>query len=402
MPKVNPPSGKSGPDLVSGTRIWQHHTRICREIGPRILGTENDRLAGEYILDHFTRCGFAVSQQEFACPSWDHLGTEIRTGSGCVIRPPEGGGCMFSLPCSLSGELVHVQTAEELAGAELKGRICVISGELRQAPIRLDRSPLLLLLEEKEPLAIIIIDDIENGYLTKIIRDPVFKIPVCAVSANSGARLLADGGRVFVQIRSRRYQSKSRNIFASSGDPAAKKIRVIAHYDTSDTPGATDNGSGTSVLLEVAEVVSSITKELPVEFIAFGGEEYAMLGSALYQQNYSEDIARTDFVINIDSVAGCFCKPRIYVRGADAALVESLEHQAGLVGGYHEIIHDEMAMISDHKVFCDKGIPAVFFNHYCQIQPSDTSLDIPRIVSLERLENVARMVTGLVLERGGN
>ncbi len=401
MKKVKFPSGNEAADLVSGSRIWQHHSKLCREIGHRVLGTENDRLAGQYISEHFASCGLKVSQQEFSCPSWDHLESEIRTGSGYVIRPPEGGACMFSLPCELTGELVHIQTAEQLAQAELGGKICLISGPLRHAPIRQDRSPLLLLLEEKAPLAIIIIDFLEDGYLTKIIRDPFFKIPVCAVSSRSGARLLSDPGPVSISLKTRRYQSKSQNIWASSADTAVKKIRVIAHYDTSDTPGATDNGSGTSILLELAEVLSRLKNDLPVEFIAFGAEEYAMLGSALYQKEFSHAIDQTDFVINIDSVAGCFCQPRIYVKGADEPLLASLERQASLVGGYHQIIRDEMAMISDHKVFCDRGIPAVFFNHHGESQPSDTSLDIPRHVSLERLENVARLALGLILDRGG-
>lgn len=388
---------------ISPERIWIHHRTLCREIGPRLLGTENDKRAAEYIETHFSRCGLVTSSQRFQCPSWDHWGTSIYTSSGYKISQPEGGALMFSVPCDVTGELVNVKTIDELKKADIQGKICVISDELRSAPIREDRNPILLLIEEKSPLAVIIVGTFENGYHTKTIRDPKFKVPVCAVSKNSGARLLEDGGVVTVKIKSQRYESYSRNIFASTTKVKCKKIRFMAHYDTaSDTPGAVDNGSGISILLEVAEAVKESGIDIPIEFIAFGGEEYAGKGSHEYMVAFPEEIDNTYIAINIDGVGDCNSEPRIYVSGENKELYTSVSTQASIVGGYHELIFDEMSISSDHKMFYRKGIPTVFANDKPKLRLWDTNLDIPRYMCLERLEDVAKIIFGIIKEMGSS
>ena len=55
---------------VSPERLWRHHRKLCKEIGHRLLGTENDKRAAEYIESHFKSCGLRTSSQVFDCPSW--------------------------------------------------------------------------------------------------------------------------------------------------------------------------------------------------------------------------------------------------------------------------------------------------------------------------------------------
>lgn len=375
---------------------------FCSVIGHRLLGTKNDRRAADYIESHFKNCGMEVSCQRFNCPSWDHMNTTIHTSSGYEITPPEGGACMFSIPCDVTGEVINLKTLDELKRADIKGKICVMSGELAKAPMREDRNPILLLIEKKAPLALIITDTIEHGYQTKTIRDPKFRIPVCAVSRNSGAYLLEDKGKVTVKIEAHRYESFSRNIFASNSKKNERKIRVIAHYDTaSDSPGAIDNGSGISILLETAEVIKEIDSSIPVEFIAFGGEEYAKAGSSEYERVYQDSINATEFVINIDAVGGYNWKSQIYLMGENENLNKAVCNQKDIAGGYHNIIFDNAIMTSDHEAFCKRGIPTVFFNDYPPENTTyDTNLDIPRFVCLERLEDITEIIIGTIIEAG--
>jgi aminopeptidase YwaD len=384
---------------VSPERLWRHHRKLCKEIGHRLLGTENDKRAAEYIESHFKSCGLRTSSQVFDCPSWDHYGTLIVTGKGHRISPPDGGACQFSLPCDVSGEIVNVTTLDELKKADIRGKVCVISGELRHGPIRSDRNPILLLIEEKEPVAVIVIDVIENGYQTKVIRDPEFKIPVCAVSANSGARLLEDGGEVGIKIEARRYKSTSRNIFATNAGDEEKKIRITAHYDTAaDTPGAVDNGSGISIILEAAEAFMETGADIPVEFIAFGGEEYAMLGSYEYLAKYPQRVGNTDLVINVDGVGICNSRSRIFFEHGGERLDNVVRRLAEMAGGYHDLNVDKMFLGSDHELFYKRGIPTVFLNDMPDTLVWDTTLDISRNMCLERMEDAAKIVLGIVLE----
>lgn len=79
-------------------------------------------------------------------------------------------------------------------------------------------------------------------------------------------------------------------------------VIVDGHYDTLGGPGANDNGSGTSVILELARILKDIPTEYSIKFIHFTAEEWGLVGS--YQ--YVEDIDDLDvrLVFNIDQVGG--------------------------------------------------------------------------------------------------
>ena len=68
----------------------------------------------------------------------------------------------------------------------------------------------------------------------------------------------------------------SRNVIADPDgfDDEEPHVVVVAHLDTVPVaPGAEDNASGISVLLELARMAAAAPPELPVRFIAFGAEE---------------------------------------------------------------------------------------------------------------------------------
>ncbi len=74
-------------------------------------------------------------------------------------------------------------------------------------------------------------------------------------------------------------------------DPTGRTVVMSSHYDsrvtdvldaTHDAPGADDNGSGTSAVLEAARVLAPIPMHANVVFAIFDGEEQGLLGSAHY------------------------------------------------------------------------------------------------------------------------
>jgi len=81
------------------------------------------------------------------------------------------------------------------------------------------------------------------------------------------------------------------------------KIVVCAHFDTvSDSPGADDNGSGVSLLLEVARVLSQFKFNCTIEFVAFNAEEKGLVGSSHYAQQASQVGEDILLAINVDMV----------------------------------------------------------------------------------------------------
>lgn len=82
-------------------------------------------------------------------------------------------------------------------------------------------------------------------------------------------------------------------------------IIIDAHYDTINGPGTNDNGSGTSILLEIARILAQVKSEYSIKFIHFTAEEWGLIGS----QQYVEEIVIPEdldikLVFNIDEVGG--------------------------------------------------------------------------------------------------
>ncbi|NRA12645.1 MAG: M28 family peptidase [Crocinitomicaceae bacterium] len=82
-------------------------------------------------------------------------------------------------------------------------------------------------------------------------------------------------------------------------------VIIDAHYDTSNGPGANDNGSGTVILLELARLLKDVQTEYSIKFIHFSAEENGLLGSINY---VNDDVVSTNMdikvVFNIDQVGG--------------------------------------------------------------------------------------------------
>lgn len=87
-----------------------------------------------------------------------------------------------------------------------------------------------------------------------------------------------------------------------------KYVIICGHYDTITGPGTNDNGSGTSVILEVARILKDVPTEYSIKFIHFSGEEQGLYGSSHYANNiaYQNGVKKLDIklVFNLDQVGG--------------------------------------------------------------------------------------------------
>ncbi|MCU4174967.1 M28 family metallopeptidase [Carboxylicivirga sp. N1Y90] len=92
-------------------------------------------------------------------------------------------------------------------------------------------------------------------------------------------------------------------------------IIITAHYDhlgqglTTYYPGANDNASGVSVMLEVASRLSKAVSQgwdpgYNIVFVAFGAEEYGLLGSEYFVESGLVDTSMIKCVLNLDMVGG--------------------------------------------------------------------------------------------------
>ena len=140
--------------------------------------------------------------------------------------------------------------------------------------------------------------------------------------------------------------------------------------------GADDNGSGTTVLIEVARELAARNEKLPrtIVFVAFTGEERGLIGSAHYVRNPLVPLDSTVAMLNLDMV-GRMVDDKLIVHGTGTAtefepLVDRLAKQFGFQitkkpGGFGP---------SDHSSFYAKKVPVLFFftgSHKDYHRPSD-------------------------------
>jgi aminopeptidase YwaD len=310
---------------INRERLWEHARILCEEIGPRLSGTPEDERTVEYISEHFRRCGTKVEVQDFLCPSWEHQSTELTLPN---ISSPESLPAFaqtFTEACDIEAELVGVNTRYQLELApDLEGKILLLYGEVA-TDLNADRNSTLLSAEGRQASAVIVISNSET-VSTKLIRDPFLRIPAVAVSHSVGLRLQENEGRRFqLRIISRRYDSTGHNVIGRLSGESKEHIVIAAHYDTAaNSPGATDNASGTATVLELCELFAKMdNRKLGIDFITYGAEEYGRhggnlggnLGSVEYVRRHPLEVKTTLAVVEADCIGTVVIPPRVQGMG---------------------------------------------------------------------------------------
>jgi len=98
-----------------------------------------------------------------------------------------------------------------------------------------------------------------------------------------------------------RPSEQSQNVILRIPGRSAETIIVGAHYDSVYFPGASDNASGTALLLESAIRMQGIDNYYTIEYVFFGAEESGLYGSIFYAEQLSQ--AEHDnilFMLNAD------------------------------------------------------------------------------------------------------
>lgn len=144
-------------------------------------------------------------------------------------------------------------------------------------------------------------------------------------------------------------------------------IVLTAHYDHlggmgSDTyfPGANDNASGVSLLLNMARHYAANPAPYSMAFICFAAEEAGLLGSRYFTEQPLIDLNSVRFLINLDMVGTG--ETGITVVNATQYLKEfALLNQINDAHEYLIKINERgKAANSDHYFFTEKGVPAFF------------------------------------------
>ena len=104
---------------------------------------------------------------------------------------------------------------------------------------------------------------------------------------------------------------KLKNVICKKSGTNNKYILICAHYDSriknlddfnSRSPGANDNASGVSAILEIARILQKQNLEYGLQFALFSGEEQGLLGSEHYAKFVKENNIEIHRLINLDMI----------------------------------------------------------------------------------------------------
>jgi len=143
-------------------------------------------------------------------------------------------------------------------------------------------------------------------------------------------------------------------------------VIIDAHYDTINGPGTNDNGSGTSILMELARIFADVPTEYSIKFIHFTAEEWGLIGS---QQYVNEVVIPQNLdirlVFNIDEVGGVagmnnnkvVCEKDIFQpHGNDSESAQITQELSNCIELYSDLeTVTDIAYASDYIPFQDAG-----------------------------------------------
>lgn len=394
------------------SQLTRHLHKLSVAIGCRPIGSPANQAAADYIRDAFRGLDLAIEEQPYPCTGWDcqgawlSIGSEpLRLRSGQAL-PVEANA--FSPACDVTAAAVPASTLDELAAADLTGKIALLHGELVQEPLaakswflRGERDDAIIgLLESKRPAALLAPPPPTPQY-EQFTADWELELPAATAPLATIERLLAQPGPLHLRLDCAKYPATARNIVARQpgvrmADAPAKKVALMAHFDTRvNTPGALDNAGGVAVLLALAEALRQTALPFDLEFIAFDGEEYLPLGDDEYVRRAGEaSFADIALAINMDGAG--------YVGGQNTVAAFNLSPElAGrveaIVARYPAVQWVEPWPQSNHSTFAFRGVPALAFSSAGAFNLAHFPEDTVDKVSVEKLAQVVEAVREIVM-----
>jgi len=334
---------------VSADLAYGHVERLVG-IGPRLAGSPAEALAVNYIENEFRSYGLDVWVENFIVEN-SYVVEENRLS---VVQPPKTLTCVpviYSPSGTVLGPLIHLTGSMEDENL------------LRERVVLVARDKLKRDLADLPPLAILTY--VENmPPMSEIWPNPP-KAPMVWISGNDAQQLieLLENGQVEVELRlmARTESRMSRNVVACLPGESDEIIVINAHHDSMLTPGAVDDASGVSVVLEIARALSTENLQRTVLFTTFSGEELGLLGSKDFVRRHENEPIVASITFDCIS-AGPDNGLRIGLEGSTTEWLDAyVQEVAENLGFYAKSESPEViGGTTDHESFVRAGFSATW------------------------------------------
>ena len=383
---------------------------LCSVKPNRRTGSPGNREATEFFANTMHSLGYEVDASPFDALDYIDEGSVLTVGMDNyeVFTSP------YSEACDVRAELVVASSIETLEIAECKEKVLLMIGDLCAEQLMPKNfvfynpehhQKMISLLERKAPAAIIAAttrspEQVGALYPFPLIVDGDFDIPSVYCREAIGAKLAGyQGYQVGVEIRTRRIPSSATNIIATLNPGMPRKIVLTAHIDAyEDSPGASDNASGTAVLLLAGEILSDYRGENSIEIAALNGEDHFSAGGQMdYLNRYRREFPSITLAVNIDDVG--------YRKGRSAYSFYDCSEELGgkaedAFKDFDGLCRGEPWFSGDHMIFVQNKVPAIAIT--AEQMPelmktvTHTSEDTPDLLDYRKLVVVAELLNKLV------
>ena len=212
-----------------------------------------------------------------------------------------------------------------------------------------------------------------------------------------------------------------KNIVCDKKGYAADNLIIVisAHYDSrmqdinntnGRAPGADDNASGVSAILELARILSQIDLKNNIQFVLFSGEEQGQWGSKNYVKYLHDNNTKIDLVINADMIG---YRPqgsnKVYLEYDRGNKVPTNDISSYIVGIFMKQIALQYTKLnatltilsnSDYRPFEAFGYTVIGVHDGGVEQNPNyhSTSDIPDSLDLKYLSSITRLLLATILE----
>jgi|SRR5690554_1045662 len=190
--------------------------------------------------------------------------------------------------------------------------------------------------------------------------------------------------KIEINVQNLQIQFDAKNIIGKiGGESSDSSIVITAHYDhlgmmgSALFPGASDNASGTAMMLDMMKYYIDNKPRHDMYFIAFAGEEAGLIGSKYFVDNPLIDLNRIKFLVNLD-LMGSAAEGITFVNGS--LFPERMRRLAAINTENNFLPKIKLrgkAANSDHYWFSEAGVPAVFIYTMGNAKAYHDVYDIP-------------------------
>lgn len=359
---------------ISSENMYNTIALLSKE--PREAGTEGELKAVKYIEGQFQKLGYLTEIQPFPIYDYNTKHVFVSVGDAKVSEKPHA----FSGSASgkVTATLVNVGKASPEEIGDVKGKIALIErGDLSFV----EKVKNVL---DKGAVGVIMYNSAAEGNSFGQVGEGQ-TIPAVAITREEGLKLAEQlKGKELsatIDVDIEKIEKTSYNVIATKKATSKKNtgqiLTVGAHHDSvRGGPGANDDASGVSAVLELARVFAKEKTDTEIRFLTFGSEERGLVGSSYYAASLQKS--------DVDKMVAHFQMDMIGARDAGkdkpfgGLIMYTIDGKKNLVTDlganasknlFNEVLPYGQLGRSDHQPFHELGIPSALFIH-SPVEPS--------------------------------